>query len=51
MLRVNVGMSRLIQNNSQGVEVRFSSEDSFRSDLVDLLTLYKAVDNAGVNRV
>ncbi|KAJ4856412.1 HMGL-like domain-containing protein [Trichoderma breve] len=36
---------------SQGVEVRFSSEDSFRSDLVDLLTLYKAVDQAGVNRV
>lgn len=36
---------------SQGVEVRFSSEDSFRSDLVDILTLYKAVDAAGVNRV
>ncbi|KAH9886146.1 homocitrate synthase [Xylariomycetidae sp. FL2044] len=36
---------------SAGVEVRFSSEDSFRSDLVDLLTLYKAVDAAGVNRV
>ncbi|KAH0522067.1 hypothetical protein TsFJ059_005980 [Trichoderma semiorbis] len=36
---------------SQGVEVRFSSEDSFRSDLVDLLSLYKAVDQAGVNRV
>lgn len=36
---------------SQGVEVRFSSEDSFRSDLVDLLTLYKAVDKAGVHRV
>ncbi|RYP16072.1 hypothetical protein DL765_005330 [Monosporascus sp. GIB2] len=36
---------------SQGVEVRFSTEDSFRSDLVDLLTLYKAVDNAGVDRV
>ncbi|KAJ2980701.1 hypothetical protein NQ176_g2482 [Zarea fungicola] len=36
---------------SQGVEVRFSSEDSFRSDLVELLTLYKAVDKAGVNRV
>ncbi|KAK5998289.1 Homocitrate synthase [Cladobotryum mycophilum] len=36
---------------SQGIEVRFSSEDSFRSDLVDLLTLYKAVDKAGVNRV
>lgn len=36
---------------SKGVEVRFSSEDSFRSDLVDLLSLYKAVDKAGVNRV
>ncbi|KAF2789225.1 homocitrate synthase [Melanomma pulvis-pyrius CBS 109.77] len=36
---------------SQGVEVRFSSEDSFRSDLVDLLSLYKAVDRVGVNRV
>jgi hypothetical protein len=28
-----------------------SSEDSFRSDLVDLLSLYKAVDTVGVNRV
>jgi homocitrate synthase len=36
---------------SKGLEVRFSSEDSFRSDLVDLLTLYKTVDKLGVNRV
>ncbi|KAG6085973.1 Saccharopine dehydrogenase [Claviceps sp. LM218 group G6] len=36
---------------SRGVEVRFSSEDSFRSDLVDLLQLYRAVDRVGVNRV
>ena len=36
---------------SQGLEVRFSSEDSFRSDLVDLLTIYRAVDKIGVNRV
>ncbi|KAJ1561152.1 mitochondrial Homoaconitase [Cladochytrium tenue] len=36
---------------SKGVEVRFSSEDSFRSDLVDLLSLYKAVDRIGVARV
>jgi homocitrate synthase len=35
----------------QGLEVRFSSEDSFRSDLVDLLTVYRAVDKLGVNRV
>lgn len=37
--------------NSKGIEVRFSSEDSFRSDLVDILSLYKAVDKAGVGRV
>jgi homocitrate synthase len=36
---------------SKGLEVRFSSEDSFRSDLVDLLSLYQAVDKVGVNRV
>ncbi|GAB7337099.1 hypothetical protein MBLNU457_g2499t1 [Dothideomycetes sp. NU457] len=36
---------------SKGLEIRFSSEDSFRSDLVDLLTLYQAVDKVGVNRV
>ncbi len=36
---------------SQGLEVRFSSEDSFRSNLVDLLTIYRAVDQVGVNRV
>jgi len=36
---------------SQGLEVRFSSEDSFRSDLVDLLTIYRTVDKLGVNRV
>ncbi|KAJ1566525.1 mitochondrial Homoaconitase [Cladochytrium tenue] len=36
---------------SKGLEVRFSSEDSFRSDLVDLLSLYKMVDKLGVNRV
>ena len=36
---------------SKGLEVRFSSEDSFRSDLVDLLNIYTAVDKVGVNRV
>ena len=34
-----------------GLEVRFSSEDSFRSDLVDLLTIYREVDKLGVSRV
>ncbi|CAG87217.1 DEHA2D13222p [Debaryomyces hansenii CBS767] len=36
---------------SKGIEIRFSSEDSFRSDLVDLLNIYKTVDKIGVNRV
>ncbi|KAI4591514.1 hypothetical protein LQW54_013450 [Pestalotiopsis sp. IQ-011] len=35
----------------KGLEARFSSEDSFRSDLGDILTLYAAVDKAGVDRV
>ncbi len=36
---------------SQGVEVRFSTEDSFRSDPQDLFRVYEAVDAIGVNRV
>lgn len=36
---------------SKDIEIRFSTEDSFRSDLVDLLTIYSAVDKVGVNRV
>jgi homocitrate synthase len=33
------------------IEVRFSTEDSFRSDLVDLLSIYQTVDKIGVDRV
>lgn len=36
---------------SKGLEVRFSSEDSFRSNFSDLVKLYRAVDRCGVNRV
>ena len=36
---------------SKGLEIRFSSEDSFRADLVDLLSVYSAVDKVGVTRV
>ena len=36
---------------SKGIDIRFSTEDSFRSDLVDLLSIYQAVDKVGVNRV
>ncbi|MDZ7703739.1 MAG: homocitrate synthase [Trueperaceae bacterium] len=36
---------------SQGRNVRFSSEDTFRSDKRDLLAVYQAADDAGVDRV
>ncbi len=34
-----------------GCNVRFSSEDTFRSEKADLLRIYAAADEAGVNRV
>ena len=36
---------------SQNLEVRFSSDDAFRTDLVDLLAVYQAFDKLGVDRV
>lgn len=36
---------------SQGLEVRFSSEDSFRSEREDLMLIYPAIDEVGVNRL
>ncbi len=48
---VNSAIEVIDYVKSQGLEVRFSSEDSFRSDLVDLLSIYRAVDKIGVNRV
>ena len=36
---------------AQGVETRFSTEDSLRSDSGDILRVYKAVDALGVHRV
>ncbi len=34
-----------------GLEVRFSAEDAFRSDVADLLAVYQAADRLGVHRV
>jgi homocitrate synthase len=36
---------------SHDVQVRFSAEDTFRSEEADLLAIYRAVDSMGVNRV
>src|SRR5579859_5955598 len=42
----------LIQHiRSAGRYVRFSAEDAFRSDLVDMLTVFDAVVDAGVQRI
>ncbi|KAI9154926.1 Homocitrate synthase [Paramyrothecium foliicola] len=36
---------------SKGIEIRFSGEDSFRSDFNDIINLYSLVDSYGANRV
>jgi homocitrate synthase len=36
---------------SAGLEVRFSAEDAFRSDVADLITVYKAAEKLGVHRI
>jgi homocitrate synthase len=36
---------------SQGIEVRFSAEDAFRSEVPDLLTVYRAAEKLGVHRI
>jgi len=36
---------------SAGLEVRFSAEDAFRSEVVDLLAVYEAAERLGVHRV
>ena len=36
---------------AHNLEIRFSGEDSFRSDFTEILKLYAAVDRLGVNRV
>lgn len=42
----------LVQHiRAAGRYVRFSAEDAFRSDLVDLLTVFDAVTHAGVQRI
>ena len=41
----------LIKENRPDLEIRFSTEDSFRSERDDLLRVYRAVDRLGVHRV
>jgi homocitrate synthase len=48
---IDIALEVVSYVKSQGVEVRFSTEDSFRSDPADIFRVYEAVDAIGVNRV
>jgi homocitrate synthase len=48
---VETGQEIVAWLRSQGIETRFSTEDTFRSNLADVFTVYRAMDLAGVNRV
>lgn len=40
-----------IKTNHPEIQIRFSAEDTFRSEETDLMAVYKAVSDMGVNRV
>ena len=48
---IEVGSSVVGLIQSAGLEARFSSEDSFRSDPQDLIRIYRGIDSAGPARV
>ena len=48
---IDIGQEIVAYLNAQGVETRFSTEDTFRSNFADVMTVYRAMDLAGVNRV
>lgn len=48
---VEIGADVVAMINAAGLEARFSSEDSFRSDPDDLIRIYRAIDSAGPARV
>ncbi|MBC7249585.1 MAG: homocitrate synthase [Anaerolineae bacterium] len=51
IIEAAVEVLSFIKDQRPELEVRFSTEDSFRSSWEDLFTVYKAVDEVGVDRV
>lgn len=49
VIRIATDMVNLVK--SSGINVRFSCEDSFRSNIDDILRVYKAIVAAGANRI
>ena len=48
---IEVGQNVVAFLQEQGIETRFSTEDTFRSNFADVMTVYRAMDLAGVDRV
>ena len=48
---IEIGQKVVAYLNEQDVETRFSTEDTFRSNFADVMTVYRAMDLAGVDRV
>ena len=48
---IDIGQKVIAYLNGEGIETRFSTEDTFRSNFADVMTVYRAMDLAGVNRV
>ncbi|TMB90984.1 MAG: homocitrate synthase [Chloroflexi bacterium] len=48
---IATGIAVVTEIRGRGLQVRFSTEDSFRSDPDDLVRVYRAIDRAGVDRV
>ena len=48
---IDIGQQVIEFLNGQGIETRFSTEDTFRSNFADVMTVYRAMDLAGVDRV
>ena len=48
---IDIGQEVIAFLRDKGVETRFSTEDTFRSNFADVMTVYRAMDLAGVDRV
>lgn len=48
---IEIGQRVIRYLNEQNIETRFSTEDTFRSNFADVMTVYRAMDLAGVDRV
>ena len=48
---IDIGQQVIAYLKDNDIETRFSTEDTFRSNFADVMTVYRAMDLAGVDRV